>query len=89
MYFRRLRDLREDAELTQSDIAQILGIRQNVYSRYEIGYRTLPIEYLIILANFYKTSSDYILGITNVRQAYKKENSTGVNKSKQEQMSEK
>ncbi len=68
MYLKRLRDLREDADMTQREIAELLHIRQNVYSRYEVGYRTLPLEYLIILADFYKTSADYILGRTNDRK---------------------
>jgi len=65
LYFKRLKDLREDNGLTQTDIGKLLHIRQNVYSRYEVGYRTLPIEYLILLADFYNTSTDYILGRTN------------------------
>ena len=72
MYFQRLRDLRNDRELTQSEVGKILNIRQNVYSRYEVGYRTLPIEYLIILADFYDTSADYILGRTNDIRPYPK-----------------
>ena len=65
LYFQRLRDLREDKGVTQAEIGRLLHIRQNVYSRYEIGLRTLPIEYLLILADFYNTSTDYILGRTN------------------------
>lgn len=65
MYFKRLRDLREDRGLTQKEIGDILHIRQNVYSRYELGIRTLPLEYLLILADFYRTSADYILGRTD------------------------
>ena len=48
MYFRRLRDMREDADLKQADIAKYLGIQQTVYSRYERGYQTIPLEHLII-----------------------------------------
>lgn len=61
MYFRRLRDLREDNDLKQIDVANYLGIAQTVYSRYERGYQTIPIEHLIKLADFYKVSTDYIL----------------------------
>ena len=65
MYFKRLRDLREDNDLKQADIAEILGIKQTVYSRYERGFQTIPLEHLIKLADYYKVSVDYILGRTN------------------------
>lgn len=65
MYFQRLRDLREDKDLTQSELAQILGIDQRVYSTYETGKRDMPIKHIISLAKFYNTSTDYILGVTN------------------------
>ena len=61
MYFRRLRDLREDKDLTQTDVAEYLGIQQTVYSRYERGYQTIPVEHLIKLADFYGVTTDYIL----------------------------
>ncbi len=60
----RLRDLREDAELKQQELAEYLHIRQNTYSQYENGQRQLPIEVLIKLSKFYKVSTDYILGLT-------------------------
>lgn len=60
MYLRRLRDLREDSDLKQINIAQILNIQQTVYSRYERGYQTIPLEHLIKLADFYGVSLDYI-----------------------------
>ena len=60
-YFRRLRDLREDNDLKQVDIAEFLGIKQTVYSRYERGYQYIPLDYLIKLADYYKVSVDYIL----------------------------
>lgn len=60
MFFRRLRDLREDADKTQSDIASYLGIQQTVYSRYERGFQTIPLEHLIKLADYYQVSLDYI-----------------------------
>lgn len=65
MYFRRLRDLREDRDLKQTDVAALLGIRQTVYSRYERGYQNLPLEHLLVLADYYGVSTDYILGRTN------------------------
>lgn len=72
MYFQRLRDLREDMDMTQQQISDILGIQQTVYSRYERGYQTIPLEHLIVLADFYKVSSDYILGRTNTKKMYPK-----------------
>ncbi|MBQ7202472.1 MAG: helix-turn-helix transcriptional regulator [Eubacterium sp.] len=71
MYFQRLRDLREDKDLKQADIAELLGIRQTVYSRYERGFQNIPLEYLITLADFYKVSTDYILGRTNNKEINK------------------
>lgn len=65
MYFRRLRDLREDHDLTQQDIAKLLGIQQTVYSRYERGFQNIPLEHLLFLADHYNVSTDYILGRTN------------------------
>lgn len=65
MYFKRLRDLREDNDLKQEYIAQLLGIQQTVYSRYERGIQPIPIKHLIKLADFYNTSTDYLLGRTN------------------------
>ena len=61
----RLKDLREDADLKQSDIAEYLHIKQNTYSQYENGQRQLPIEILIVLAKYYNVSTDYILGISD------------------------
>ena len=61
----RIRDLREDNNLTQEDVAKYLHIKQNTYSQYENEQRQLPISCLIALARFYKTSTDYILGLTN------------------------
>lgn len=65
MYFPRIKDLRSDNDLLQKEIAGVLGISQTVYSRYERGFQTLPVEHLITLADFYRTSTDYILGRTN------------------------
>ena len=68
MFFHRLKDLREDCDLRQSDVADFLGIKQTVYSRYERGYQNIPLEHLIKLADFYKVSTDYILGRTNNKE---------------------
>ena len=67
----RIRDLREDMDLTQKDIAEYLHVKQNTYSQYENGQRQLPIDFLIALARFYKTSTDYILGLTDEKRPYK------------------
>ncbi|SHI16318.1 Helix-turn-helix domain-containing protein [Sporobacter termitidis DSM 10068] len=72
MYFPRLKDLRSDKDLLQKDIAKILDISQTVYSRYERGFQTIPVEHLITLADFYDTSTDYVLGRTNQTRPYKK-----------------
>ncbi|WP_028521404.1 helix-turn-helix domain-containing protein [Ruminococcus flavefaciens] len=72
MYFQRLRDLREDKDMNQSQVAEILHTSQTVYSRYERGSRTIPVEHLMILADFYGVSVDYILGRTNVRELNKR-----------------
>ncbi len=65
MYYPRLRDLREDKDLTQKEVAAFLGIDQRVYSNYETGKRDIPTKFVLMLADFYKTSTDYILGKTN------------------------
>ncbi len=65
MYFQRLKDLREDKDMKQVQIAELLGIQQTVYSRYERGFQNIPIEHLIFLADFYNVSTDYILGRTD------------------------
>ena len=66
----RIKDLREDKDITQRQIANLLHIKQNTYSQYETGQRQLPIEFLIILAKYYKTSTDYILGLTDTIEPY-------------------
>ena len=68
MFFQRLKDLREDCDLRQCDVANILDIQQTVYSRYERGFQNIPLEHLIKLADFYKVSTDYILGRTNNKE---------------------
>ena len=71
MYYPRLRDLREDHDLMQKEIAAVLGIDQRVYSNYETGKREIPTHLLIALADYYKTSTDYILGRTDTIKPYK------------------
>lgn len=66
----RIRDLREDNNLTQEEVARYLHIKQNTYSQYENGQRQLPLSCLIALAKLYKTSTDYILGLTDKRNPY-------------------
>ncbi len=67
MYFERLKTLRKEIKMSQSDIGEFLGIMQTVYSRYERGAGTIPIEHLLKLADLYNVSTDYILGRTNLR----------------------
>lgn len=66
----RIRDLREDADLTQRQIADILHCGQSQYSKYERGERELPLAYAMRLAQFYKTSVDYLVGLSDVRKPY-------------------
>ena len=66
----RIRDMREDRDLTQKQLADHLHIRQNAYSQYETGQRQLPLDVLIALARYYKTSADYLLGLTDERKPY-------------------
>ena len=65
MYFQRIADLRIDKDLRQKDVADILKMNPEVYRRYEKGEREIPVWALIKLADFYKTSVDYLLGRTN------------------------
>lgn len=65
MYFQRIRDLREDHDLKQREVADMLGIQQTVYSRYERGFQNIPLEHLLFLADYYQVSTDYMLGRTN------------------------
>lgn len=67
-YLKRIRDLREDNDKTQSEIASILGTSQTMYARYERGANELPIRHLLKLCSFYHVSADYILGISNAPQ---------------------
>ena len=71
MNFRRIRDLREDNDKYQKEVAQLLGISQQYYSEYENGNRTIPINHLITLAKYYNTSIDYIVVLSNERYVKK------------------
>ena len=71
-YYPRLRDLREDHDLSQQQVAEYLDMKQPQYSRYERGVRDIPTDVLIRLARLYKTSTDYILGLTNVSKPHYK-----------------
>ena len=72
MQFRRLKDLREDNDLKQENISAVLQITRQQYGLYETGKRTIPIDLLIKLANYYNTSIDYLVGLTNEIKPYKK-----------------
>ena len=65
--YKRIRDLREDSDLTQKEVAEMLHCSQQVYSNYELGQRDIPTQILISLAKFYHTTTDYILGLTDMR----------------------
>lgn len=65
-----VRNLREDSDLSQADIAKMLNCTQAAYSYYEIGKRDIPTPVLIKLAKYYKTSTDYLLGLTNNKTPY-------------------
>ena len=63
--YQRIRDLREDRDLKQRQVAEVLSCSQQVYSNYELGQRDIPTDVLIKLSNFYNVSVDYLLGLTN------------------------
>ena len=65
-YCKIMRDLREDADLTQQQVADILGTSQTMYARYERGANELPIHHLLTLCKFYKVSADYFLGLKSI-----------------------
>ena len=67
-YIRRIRDLREDADLTQQQVATVLGTSQTMYARYERGANELPIHHLIKLCSLYNVSADYILGLSDTQK---------------------
>ena len=68
----RLRDLREGRDLTQKEVAEILGTSFQYYQKYESGVRPIPVDRLEVLADFYQTSTDYLLGRTAIREPYPK-----------------
>ncbi len=69
-FYQRLRDLREDADLTQRQAAELIGTSMNHYGKYERGETDLPLEKAIILAKFYNVSLDYLAGLTNVKTGF-------------------
>ena len=69
--YRRLRELRDEKDLTQTEIAKMLGMSQTGYSKYETGENDIPTAILIKLARFYNTSIDYLLGETSQKKRYK------------------
>ena len=71
MFFQRIRDMREDSDLTQVQVSKLLGIQQTVYSRYERGFQTIPLEHLLKLADYYNVSLDFLTGRTNKKQINK------------------
>ena len=73
--YERIRNLRENNDLKQKDLAKILHCSQVSYSYYEIGKRDIPTTTLIKLAEYYQCSTDYLLGLTNVKKAYPKKTS--------------
>ena len=72
MNIQRLKEIREDKDLLQKDVAKVLKISQVQYSRYETGIRLIPLDKIDILANYYNVSVDYLMGRTNVRKPYVK-----------------
>lgn len=67
----RIRDLREDADLSQQEVADLLNVSQTTYSRYESGVLNIPWRSLVALAQYYKTSVDYLLGLTREKRPYR------------------
>ena len=72
MFYQRLRDLKEDMDLKQSNLADIIGVSENQYGRYERGENDIPLEKALILANYYNVSIDYIAGRTNDKKGFNK-----------------
>lgn len=68
----RIRDLREDKDMNQTQIAKLLNTTQKVYSRYETGERVLPLKHLITLAKYYDVSLDYLCGLTQEKKPFPK-----------------
>lgn len=72
MFYQRLKDLREDMDMNQTKIANIIGTSQSYYAQYENGNRTIPFDRVVILAEFYDVSIDYIAGRTNDKKGFNK-----------------
>ena len=72
MNIERLKEIREDKDYKQSDIAKVLNTTQQQYSKYELGLQVIPVERLVKLAKLYNTSVDYLIGLTNERKPYSK-----------------
>ena len=70
MTINRIRDLREDSDLTQKQVADFLDCDQSLYSKYERGERVIPLDVVLRLALYYKTSMDYLMGLTDTRTPY-------------------
>ena len=66
-YIKRIRDLREDSDYTQEYVASVIGTSQTMYARYERGANELPLRHLITLSKLYRTTTDYILGLSNIK----------------------
>lgn len=71
--YKRIRELREDKDLSQTAVANMLGMSQTGYSKYETGENDIPTKILINIAKYYQTSVDYLLGLTNVKTPYPRE----------------
>lgn len=69
-FYQRLKDLREDKDLKQSDVAEIIKTSQSYYAQYENGKRAIPFDRVIELAKYYNVSTDYIAGLTNDKRKY-------------------
>ena len=72
MYRNRLRDLREDKDMSQKEVADLLNVHQTTYSDYELSRLNIPVAALHVLADYYKVSVDYLLGRTNIKEPYPK-----------------
>lgn len=70
MHFPRIRDLREDSDRTQNEIAEYLSMNRSVYRRYENGLREIPVWAVIALAKLYKTTTDYVLGLSERKDSH-------------------
>lgn len=70
MHYKRIKELREENELTQEQVAQILGCKREVYRRYEAGEREIPISCAVKLAQHYQVSVDYLVGLTDMKKSW-------------------